>query len=119
MFTPGWVPAWSSGPRGSTAQGLVEQEVETVEHALPGGRTVSVGREGLRLGEALLNAKLMGLDEPPLAECACAAAMAHPDPLIRKVPSPLFPLGPRCQVPVSPGSALVPGEGRLWWCRTN
>lgn len=88
-----------------------QQEVDTVEHALPGGRAVGIGREGLALGEALLDARRMGLDEPPLAEAACAAAMAHPDPPTRKVLAQGPSLGPRMRARFLPFLASLPGIG--------
>jgi len=44
-----------------------------------------LGREGLQLGEALLDGKEMGIDEPAVAESMLGAISSHPDPAVRKV----------------------------------
>ncbi len=60
------------------------QECESAEFQLC-GRTVSIGREGLQIGEALLNGRAMGIDEPSVAEIVLGAVNSHPDPAVRKV----------------------------------
>ncbi|CAL8461863.1 g1394 [Coccomyxa elongata] len=59
------------------------EECESAEYELC-GRTVSIGREGLQLGEALLNGRSMGIDEPSVAETVLGAVNSHPDPAVRK-----------------------------------
>ena len=66
---------------------MLWQECESAEYELC-GRAISIGREGLQLGEALLNGRAMGIDEPSLAETVLGAVSSHPDPAVRKVGNP-------------------------------
>lgn len=62
----------------------MDQECKSSEYQLC-GRTVSLGREGLQLGEALLDGKVMGIDAHAVAESVLGAISSHPDPAVRKV----------------------------------
>ncbi|KAK9842049.1 hypothetical protein WJX81_005988 [Elliptochloris bilobata] len=51
---------------------------------LPDGRSVALAREGVALGEALVDPSALGLDLPPVAEAAFSAIMGHHDSAQRK-----------------------------------
>ena len=71
---------------GAPSSCLPQDPAATTQHQLPGGASIRLGREGWQLGEALLHGRVLGLDEPSVAESAAAAAMTHPDLPTRKVP---------------------------------
>lgn len=64
------------------------QEVVSSHHELGEGQQVSIGREALQLGEAMLDASVIGIDEPPVSEAIFGAVSSHPDPAVRKASSP-------------------------------
>lgn len=89
---------------------MVRQECESGEYELC-GRTVSLGREGLQLGEALLNGRAMGIDEPSVAETVLGAVSSHPDPAVRKVGCLHYALAfisSKLQLPPGPNVATYP-----------
>lgn len=63
---------------------MIDQDCESSEYQLC-GRAVSLGREGMQLGEALLDGKVMGIDAQSVAESVLGAISSHPDPAVRKV----------------------------------
>ena len=64
-------------PKGEAAPG------ET--HVLPDGQSITVGSEGVELGEALLDGNCLGADTPSTSASIYNSCMSHPDPAARKV----------------------------------
>ncbi|KAK9908828.1 hypothetical protein WJX75_003441 [Coccomyxa subellipsoidea] len=83
-------------------EAALSEECESSEYQLC-GRTVSLGREGLQLGEALLDGKVMGIDAHAVAESVLGAISSHPDPAVKKsLVENIFVCG---------GGSAVPGIG--------
>ncbi len=59
--------------------------VEPATHTLPDGQTITIEREGLELGEALMDGGQLGLDLPRLPQAVYTAATAQGDKDTRKV----------------------------------
>lgn len=59
--------------------------VEPATHTLPDGQTIAIEREGLELGEVLMDGGQLGLDLPRLSQAVYTAATAQGDKDTRKV----------------------------------
>ena len=69
----------------SSEEAAAAAGVEASTHVLPDGQTITIEREGLQLGEALMDGSKLGLDLPRLSEAVFTAATAQGDKESRKV----------------------------------
>ena len=70
---------------GSSEEAASAAGVEASTHVLPDGQTITIEREGLQLGEALMDGGQLGLDLPRLSEAVFTSATAQGDKDSRKV----------------------------------
>ena len=70
---------------GSSEEAASAAAVEASTHVLPDGQTITIEREGLQLGEVLMDGGQLGLDLPRLSEAVFTAATAQGDKDSRKV----------------------------------
>lgn len=68
-----------------SAEEAASAAVEPVTHTLPDGQTITVQRQGLQLGEALMDGSQLGLDVPRLSQAVYTAATAQAEGPARKV----------------------------------
>lgn len=68
-----------------SAEEAASAAAEPTTHTLPDGQTITVQREGLQLGEALMDGSRLGLDVERLSEAVHTAATAQGDKDTRKV----------------------------------
>ncbi|EFN58172.1 hypothetical protein CHLNCDRAFT_20388, partial [Chlorella variabilis] len=67
-----------------SAEEAASAAAEPTTHTLPDGQTITVQREGLQLGEALMDGSRLGLDVERLSEAVHTAATAQGDKDTRK-----------------------------------
>ena len=65
----------------AVAQG---EEAQSEEHLLPDGQRISVGVEGVRLGELLLDSSPLRGNVPTLVDCIVNACTVHSEAAVRK-----------------------------------
>ena len=83
-----------------------EPAADAPRFGLPDGRSVALTREGVALGEALVDASVLGLDLPAVAEAAFSAVMSHLDSAQRKARTLPYPTLCRHEPP-----GLCPAQG--------
>ncbi|PSC72499.1 Actin-related 7 [Micractinium conductrix] len=73
-----------AGSSEDAAAAAAAAAAEPTTHTLPDGQTITIEREGVQLGEALMDGGQLGLDVSPLPQAVCTAATAQGDKDTRK-----------------------------------